>query len=274
MEFLNNDKGDTPENNLEAMEGIVENDEPKPEIVDTWARNRIPSLIPDKEFIMERETEEKRKLRAKEFIDDKHPKVGVFRQSLKRLTTAASTARYTNVYSSIDDLRPQTVPQDLPKSGKTFRIEPYPSDITLEMKKMDEELRSRKAFEIKETKEYAKRMREEKEKEEIEEKKKQKYEHELKGKLYTYNVKGKITFLDKDHQKLPKPLLPRSQWEEDEGDEANPHYSNFRFFDNATGVVNSYEKNYKEYRTGDIPENVTIVIANSTKVIKVIYNII
>eukprot|EP00826_Nyctotherus_ovalis_P009250 TRINITY_DN12433_c0_g2_i7.p1 TRINITY_DN12433_c0_g2~~TRINITY_DN12433_c0_g2_i7.p1 ORF type:complete len:308 (+),score=90.80 TRINITY_DN12433_c0_g2_i7:471-1394(+) len=261
MEFLERDKGD------EAKSGEEENEEPRANRIDVWARSAVPTLAPDEEYFIEKETEEKRKQRAQNFIEDRHVKGEVFRQSLKRITTAASTARYTNF--SWDDFRPQTAAQVSEGSKKIFRLEQPEPTMSLETKKYFDDLRARKAMEVKETRDIAKKKKEEKEKTEVEEKKRQKLQHELKNKPYTYSVRGKITFLTKDKKKLPEPPVPRTSWKTSEDRPLSPHYENIHLQSDSSNVASEHRKNYKELRTGEMPESVTITLAPNNKVIKV-----
>lgn len=261
MEFLERDKGD------EARGGEEENEEPKADRIDVWARSAVPTLVPDEEYFIEKETEERRKQRAQNFIEEKHAKGEVFRQSLKRITTAASTARYTNF--SWDDFRPQTAAQLPEGSKKAFRLEQPEPAMNLETKKYFDDLRARKAMEVKETRDIARKKKEEKEKTEVEEKKRQKLQHELKNKPYTYSIRGRITFLAKDKKKLLEPPAPKTCWKTSEDRPLSPHYENFCLQSDSSNIVSDQRRNYKELRTGEMPENVTITLAPNSKVIKV-----
>jgi len=263
MEFLEKDEGDVIGN------GVEENKEPKPNSLDNWARTAVPTLIPDQEFLIEKETEEKRKLRAQNFIEEKDVKGEVFRQSLKRITTASSTARYTNLYCSWDDSRPQTVTQTLETPKKSIGLEQPEATISLETKKQLDELRIRKAIEIKEVKEVNRKRKEEKERIEKEEKKRQKLQHDLKNKPYTYNIKGKITFIAKNKKKLPEPPLPKTHWITHEDCPLSFHFENFNLQKDTSTIVDDHRKNYKELRTGEMPESMTITLAPNSKIIKV-----
>ena len=261
------DIGDAIENCPESVEGSEINIEPIPNRIDNWARSSIPVQIPDQEYLTERETEEKRKIRARQFIEDKLGKNDSYKQTIKRVTTAAATARMTTNNGALEIMRPQSA-QKQEESKKSYIIEKNVKVIG-EPKALDDDLRNRKAQELKEVYNIGKKKRVDKEKAEIEEKKRQKFQYEIKNKPYTYDVKGKIIFLPKDTQKLPDIPVPKTQWIKNEETFLSPHYVQFTLVKDSSAIVNEYEKKYKEFKTGDIPEAVTVTLADNTKIIKV-----
>lgn len=240
---------------------MKEDEEPVAGGIDTWARKRIRVQAADQEFLAERTTEEKRKLRALQFIEEKAARAEVPRQGMQRLAEAKTGARPADTPSIKAD------PQNMQEQKKKYTLNKTARAENPEMKTADEDLRARKAQELKTAHDIERRMRADKNLTATEEKKRQKLLHEMKEKQYTYDLKGKIVFLPKEAQKFPEIPAPKTHWTKTE-EAASPHYEHFKLVPDSSLVLKEQEKKYKALRTGDIPETVTITLA-SNKVIKV-----
>ncbi len=276
MTFVRKDLGDVPED-PDSVLGLREADEPAPARIDTWARASIPVQAPDAEYINEKETEAKRRQRATRFIEEKTMKSEVYSRpmtSTKR-TSGLATARMTATLSARDSAgRTSLAGTDKKKEEKKYWKLESTEKRDLEKWQLDNEMREKKAFEFKAARELDRRKKADRDQTELEEKNRQKYQYELKNKPYTYDVKGKIIFLTKEAaSRLPDVPVPKSQWTEEEKNALSPYYEHFAPLKDAAAIASECEKRYKEFRTGEIPENLTITIADASRLIKVRFDI-
>lgn len=251
MPYLKHDEGDT-------VEGLEENGEPRADCIDSWARKTVRVQVADEEFMSERATEEKRKIRALQFIGDKVVRIDVPRQ--QKLVPTKAASKLTGAPSSRADSQ---ITQEQKKKytiNKATKVE--------EPKGADDDLRTRKAQELKSAYDIERKLQAGKEQSGMDEKKRQKMQYELKKKAYTYDLKGKIVFLPKETQKFPEIPAAKTQWAKTEDTYTSPHYAQFKLIADSSAILKEEEKKYKEYRTGDMPESETITLAKS-KAIKV-----
>jgi len=235
--------------------GLEEDEEPIANSIDTWARGTIRVQVPDEEFLTERAIKEKRKVRALQFIEDKVVRVGIPKQHLTATKIISKTTSTNKVEPIITKEKKYTINKEAKVENKELAV-------------VDNEVRVRKAQEVKNSQDIERKLKADKELLGIEEKKRQKFEHEMKRKLYTYDLKGKILFLPKEAQKFPEIPAPKTQWITNEDTHTSPHYEQIKLIFNSNAILKDEEKKYKECRTGNIPENVTVTLAKS-KAIKV-----
>lgn len=257
--------GDNKEFSNETVEGLQEDKEPVPNRIDTWARATIPVQQADPDYMTEREMEEKRIQRAQEFIANKNPKAEPYVPGGARRGSALGTELLTPP----DSFRPRTVPEQKAEKNKKIKLELTEAPPDPVAKKEDNEMRTRKAFELKEQRDLVKRKNAEKEQKEAEEAKKHKLKFEVKSKAYTYDYKGNITFLNKDGNRLPDVPKAKPQIVNNEETKVSPYYEHFSPLKDANELMEERAKNYKELNTDEFHENSTITVAERDKPLQV-----